>query len=86
MELSPQQKAQVDILDHYFSDYGEMPEVLQVNQGATQHNPLRYARENIKMLNEGVLSPIIIEMRIFHLKSLQSALEQVKNDKKELRS
>ncbi len=82
MELSPQQKAQVDVLDHYFSDYGEMPVVLPVNQGVTQHNPRKYINENIKMLNDGVLSPIIIEMRIFHLKMLQSGLDQLKSEKK----
>lgn len=80
MNLTPQQKAQVDVLDHYFEDYGPIPEVLQIDTGVVQNNTPKFIKDHLKMLNEGGLSPVIIETRIAYLIAVQRALEALKKN------
>ncbi|WP_300597349.1 hypothetical protein [Niabella sp.] len=74
MELTPGQKARVDILSHFYED-NPPPVVLQLNASTTQNNAPVFVKENLKMLYAGDLCELIIEVRISMLDEMKKVME-----------
>lgn len=75
MQMTPGQKARTDILTHFFED-NPPPKVLQLYPGTTQNNAPGFVSEYIKMLNDGDLGELMINLTIERLDEIRKAMER----------